>query len=56
VVLSDETWPHVLQGIRLGRVASVDPLPKQSLFADIRLTPEGNLMHLNDVWVMLRQP
>jgi cell shape-determining protein MreC len=56
VVLSDETWPRALQGIRIGRVASIDPLPRQSLFADIRLTPEENLMHLNDVWVMLRQP
>jgi cell shape-determining protein MreC len=56
LVLSDETWPHALQGIRIGRVASIDPLPRQSLFADIRLAPEGNIMHLADVWVMLRQP
>ncbi len=56
VVLSDDTWPHALQGIRIGRISSIDPLPQQSLFADIRLAPEQDLMHLNDVWVMLRQP
>ncbi|MGA2442567.1 MAG: rod shape-determining protein MreC [Tepidisphaeraceae bacterium] len=56
VVLSDETWPRALQGVRIGRVASIQPLPKQSLFADIRLAPEENLMHLNDVWVMTHQP
>lgn len=56
VVLADETWPRALQGVRIGRVASIQPLPKQSLFADIRLVPEQNLMHLGDVWVMTRQP
>jgi cell shape-determining protein MreC len=56
VVLSDDTWPRSLQGIRIGRIASIEPLPQQSLFADIRLAPEQDLMHLNDVWVMLRQP
>jgi hypothetical protein len=55
VVLSDETWPADLQGIRIGRIGSIEPLPRQTLFADIRLAPEQELMHLNDVWVMTRQ-
>jgi rod shape-determining protein MreC len=56
VVLRDETWPPAVQGIRIGRVATIQPLAKQPLFADIQLVPEGNLTHLNDVWVMTRQP
>jgi cell shape-determining protein MreC len=56
VVLRDETWPRGLQGVRIGRVASIQPLAKQPLFADIELVPEENLMHLNDVWAMTRQP
>jgi len=56
VVLSDDTWPRALQGVRIGRVASIQPLPKQSLFAEIQLASETNLLHLNDVWVMTHQP
>jgi cell shape-determining protein MreC len=55
VVLSDETWPRDLQGVRVGRVDSIEPLSRQTLFADIRLAPEQNLMHLSDVWVMTHQ-
>jgi cell shape-determining protein MreC len=55
VVLNDETWPRDLQGIRIGRIDSIEPLARQSLFADIRLAPEQNLMHLGDVWVMTHQ-
>ncbi len=54
VVLADERWPQ-LHGVRIGRIASIGPLPRQALFAEIRLAPETNLMHLNDVWVMTRQ-
>jgi cell shape-determining protein MreC len=56
VVLRDETWPRGVQGVRIGRVASIQPLPKQPLFADIQLVPEEDMTHLNDVWVMTRQP
>ena len=56
VVLRDETWQRGVQGVRIGRVATIQPLAKQPLFADIQLVPEGNLTHLNDVWVMTRQP
>jgi cell shape-determining protein MreC len=55
VVLSDETWPRDLQGVRIGRIDSIEPLSRQTLFADIRLAPEQNLMHLSDVWVMTHQ-
>lgn len=55
VVLSDDAWPHDLQGVRIGKIASIEPLPSQTLFADIRLAPEQNLTHLNDVWVMTHQ-
>jgi hypothetical protein len=53
--LSDETWQRDLQGVRIGRIDSIEPLSRQTLFADIRLAPEQNLMHLNDVWVMTHQ-
>jgi len=56
VILRDETWSHGLQGVRIGRVASIQPLAKQPLFAEIQLVPEENDLHLNDVWVMTRQP
>lgn len=54
VVLSDNRWPQ-LHGVRVGRIASISPLPRQTLFAEIRLAQEPDLMHLNDVWVMTRQ-
>jgi cell shape-determining protein MreC len=52
VVLGDDQWPRELQGIRIGRIESIQPLPKQPLFALIRLSPEQNMTHLNDVWIM----
>lgn len=52
VVLSDETWPHELQGVRIGRIDTIEPLSKQPLFADIHLALEPMLVHLPDVWVM----
>lgn len=54
VVLSDETWPAKLQGVRIARIDSIEPLARQTLFADIRLAPEPYLEHLPDVWVMTR--
>jgi cell shape-determining protein MreC len=54
VVLSDDRWPQ-LRGVRIGRVASIDPLHRQTLFAEIRLAPETDRIHLNAVWVMTRQ-
>ena len=55
VVLADETWPAAIQGIRLGRVASIARSERAALFAEIRLAPESGLLQLNDVWVMTRQ-
>ena len=53
VVLSDESFPRELQGIRIGRIESIQPLPKQPLFALIQLSPEQNLSHPpSDVWIM----
>jgi cell shape-determining protein MreC len=54
IVLADERWPQ-LHGVRIGRVDSINPLPSQSLFAEIHLEQESNLMLRNDVWVMNRQ-
>jgi cell shape-determining protein MreC len=54
VVLSDNRWPQ-LHGVRVGRIASISPLPRQTLFAEIRLAQEPDIMHLNDVWVMTRR-
>jgi cell shape-determining protein MreC len=56
VVLSDNTWPAAIQGIRVGRVASVRRAQKAALFAEIKLEPESGLMRLGDVWVMTRNP
>jgi cell shape-determining protein MreC len=56
VILRDETWPHGLQGVRIGKIASIQPLAKQPLFADIELVPEEDYVHLNDVWVMTHEP
>jgi cell shape-determining protein MreC len=52
VVLGDESWPAAVQHIRIGRVASIDKLAKQPLFADIKLDTGSNLMHASDVWVV----
>lgn len=56
VVLSDNTWPTAIQGIRVGRVASIRRAQKAALFAEIKLEPESGLMRLADVWVMTRTP
>ncbi len=56
VVLSDNLWPTSIQGIRVGRVASIRRAQKAALFAEIRLEPEAGLMRLADVWVMTRKP
>jgi cell shape-determining protein MreC len=56
VVLSDNDWPTAIQGIRVGRVASVRRAQKAALFAEIKLQPESGLMRLADVWVMTRTP
>jgi cell shape-determining protein MreC len=55
LVLRDDSWARGVQGVRVGRVESIEPLPKQPLFAEIRLASVEGLMHLNDVWVMTRQ-
>ncbi|HEY1923212.1 MAG TPA: rod shape-determining protein MreC [Tepidisphaeraceae bacterium] len=51
VVLADDRWPQ-LHGIRLGRVNSIDPLPSQSLFAEIKLEHEPDITLRDAVWVM----
>jgi cell shape-determining protein MreC len=56
VVLSDSAWPTAIQGIRVGRVASIRRAQKAALFAEIKLEPEAGLMRLADVWVMTRKP
>ena len=55
LVLRDDSWSRGIQGVRVGRVESIEPLPRQPLFAEIRLASVEGLMHLNDVWVMTRQ-
>jgi len=54
IVLADPRWPQ-LHGVRIGRVASIQRLPSQSLFAEINLAPEASLTHPSDVWVMTRR-
>jgi cell shape-determining protein MreC len=56
VVLDDSHWPMLVQGIRVGRVSTIEKLPEQPLFAKITLSREERLTQLNDVWVMTRQP
>lgn len=56
LVLSDNSWPAAIQGIRLGKIASIEKSRRAALFAEIHLAPESGLMRLNDVWVMTRQP
>jgi cell shape-determining protein MreC len=56
VVLSDNTWPAAIQGIRVGRIASIKRAQRAALFAEIKLEPESGLMRLGDVWVMTRNP
>jgi cell shape-determining protein MreC len=56
VVLSDNMWPTAIQGIRVGRVASVGRAQKAALFAEIKLQPESGLMRVPDVWVMTGKP
>ncbi|MGD0540927.1 MAG: rod shape-determining protein MreC [Tepidisphaeraceae bacterium] len=54
IVLADDRWPQ-LHGVRIGRVALIQRLPSQSLFAEINLAPEASLTHPSDVWVMTRR-
>jgi cell shape-determining protein MreC len=51
IVLADDRWPQ-LHGVRLGRVAKIDPLPSQSLFAEIDLEREPDITLKEGVWVM----
>ncbi len=52
LVLNDAYWPRELQNIRIGQVASIQPLARQPLFALITLAPEQQTAHLSDIWVM----
>jgi cell shape-determining protein MreC len=55
LVLSDPTWPAAIQGIRLGKIASIQRSRTAALYVEIRLSPEAGLMRLNDVWVMTKE-
>jgi cell shape-determining protein MreC len=52
VVLSDNAFPSPVQGVRIGRIASIGHLKQAPWFAEIRLQPESGLQHLSDVWVL----
>jgi cell shape-determining protein MreC len=56
IILADNDWPAAVQGIRIGRIASIGHWKRQPLFAEIRLEPQASLLRLADVWVMTRQP
>jgi rod shape-determining protein MreC len=51
IVLADDRWPQ-LHGVRLGRIAKIEPLPSQSLFAEIHLEQEPDITLKEGVWVM----
>jgi hypothetical protein len=55
VILEDSQWPKAVQGVRIGRIARIEPLRTAPLFADIRIAPETDLMRLPDVWVLVAQ-
>jgi hypothetical protein len=51
VLLDDHDWPENLQGLWLGRITSIQPQQNAPLFADIRVEPATDLMHLKEVMV-----
>jgi len=53
VVLADETWPPEVQGKRIGKVEAIAPRKDSPLFAEIKLVPEGGLIHLSEVFVLV---
>jgi cell shape-determining protein MreC len=54
VVVQDPDWPAILKGYKLGVVESKEPAPGAPLFAEIRLKPMANLLHLREVMVMTK--
>ena len=54
VVVDDPDWPLMLQGFKLGVVESKEPSPGAPLFAEIKVRPVTNLMHLREVMVMTK--
>jgi cell shape-determining protein MreC len=54
VVVEDRDWPLALKGYKLGVVETKEPAPGAPLFAEIRVRPVTNLMHLREVMVMTK--
>jgi cell shape-determining protein MreC len=56
VILNDDfKWPANLQGYHLGRVTNIGTRRDAPLFAEIEVTPLGNLKQLREVMVMTKK-
>jgi rod shape-determining protein MreC len=53
-VVADTEFPAVLQGYRVGRIASIRPSRASLQHAEITLQPEGDLSTLPEVMVLVR--
>ena len=54
VVLDDRDWPANVQGLTVGRLASVTPQRNAPLFADVAVEPVVNVRQLSEVMVMVK--
>jgi hypothetical protein len=54
-ILNDPDWPAVVQGYRLGKIVSIVTEADAPLFDEIRIQPEGNLLTLREVMVLVKQ-
>lgn len=54
VVLNDNNWPEVVQGVKIGKVVLIEPRPDAQQFALIHLEPTVVLSRLSEVMVLTK--
>ena len=52
VTLADNKFPEPVQGYMLGKVVSIRALPKNALYAELQVEPQGALTRLREVMVL----
>ena len=55
-ILNEPDWPNYLQGWILGKVTAAGPRPDKPLFALITVEPLKNLLRLDKVLILTREP
>lgn len=54
VVLNDNKWPEVVQGLKIGKVTAIGMRPDAPQFAQIEVQPMSNLRMLREVMVLTK--